>query len=1103
VRGLLGQCDQIQDSPQGEGYSPSDLLSTLKEIEEILAQDLLIEFDVVRTTLDDLKVCYSTLNEAYIASEGAWMAVNDFIKSSEQGDSGSYEDLIELIENAMASRFIEKVISASANDLKQRSLANIDICSRIIESSFVNMHTLMKSAEELLSLSKHSCLNNALGKKIKRFYGLCKTVKQCFDVLQVLRSTNQSILEVPVDIISLSENQIIVLRELRNSLERLSIQALDGNESFVLGLVREDFLTYQWRIEALIALRDHASYDEAKLLQESSSKYHISVAGSLENSKLNEAIAQATSYESKGRNVLDRYSAAINEVNTILSTSTQIINEQAEQKWRSLAQQFYDDLVSIRNEHSSLTIHHPTVLTAIKDASMAVEAVYNVMSVMQPIRGILHASMSLDTTHAREKTQVIELFALSNLKTSIALVAERNESFGLAQLLLKETNKYYHDSTAWNDECVSLLPQKSTRLKVSSTIKQRTVEDLEAALMSPISRAVLTPMHDRIYSVLAEVEAARVELLEIIMPSDNQSMDIDDEMSSEVTSSRKKMDYNLSGELTSQLNMLFTLQQKIELIPLDLIELRIARWVYAVYTWMVNAPAPPISTDDDDIHHHTTDNYSISYANAKQKLEEGIPIIAEIPQSLVDALVAIGVINIDENVGEVGFHPSVYQDLKRSGDYFAYFESLVAETDEVHGKIVNALRSKSPKAILQQLSDEASRLVVQIDINMKRDLDRAINSSVVLKPKSVRERMEDVSNEGEVSYWEEPEYVDSISSRKRARDTADSDHRTYSAKVSSMAFKKSKVRFGCLKCNREVRKSQSYCSDNCIAQGMSEYVKALLQYRKLLAVSSQLPARHSNPNVPVKDMEAYLITKSDKSLIENLSKAIQRRGLTSAEISQASGSRNMDPTLATLLSYELVDKPKGWTAQENLKSKHGLNSLINELSVGAQNVLIKTSESSNPSVSSSSSGEPTSPRSQTPNGSSTSFAFPSSSSNGTSNNPPTDAEFRQSVRLGFEEILITCLQKNQVSGAIELGSIFAGEVEEELYQKHSAANPNREWNKKEYKNQMMMIRRNIKQSHNEHLVSLDPYVLGIYLELAVIMQKFTDIMNLRMVHHQL
>lgn len=82
-------------------------------------------------------------------------------------------------------------------------------------------------------------------------------------------------------------------------------------------------------------------------------------------------------------------------------------------------------------------------------------------------------------------------------------------------------------------------------------------------------------------------------------------------------------------------------------------------------------------------------------------------------------------------------------------------------------------------------------------------------------------------------------------------------------------------------------------------------------------------------------------------------------------------------------------------------------------------------------------------------------------------------EIRSLVRFGFEEIIVSCLLKHQILGCYELGAIFALELEDELYLKHSSvtANTRRELNKKEYKKHQLMIRRNLKQPHNDQLVS--------------------------------
>jgi hypothetical protein len=97
------------------------------------------------------------------------------------------------------------------------------------------------------------------------------------------------------------------------------------------------------------------------------------------------------------------------------------------------------------------------------------------------------------------------------------------------------------------------------------------------------------------------------------------------------------------------------------------------------------------------------------------------------------------------------------------------------------------------------------------------------------------------------------------------------------------------------------------------------------------------------------------------------------------------------------------------------------------------------------------------------------------------------------ARFGLEEIFVNCFVKNSVTGAFVIGAILASDVEDELFAKYSTVPPAsaatgtvspksvkkevKELNKKEYNKHFLLLSRNLKQAHNDQLVSNFVYII--------------------------
>lgn len=1158
------------------------------------------------------------------------------------GFAGPYDEFQGLYDSALLSGIKYNQIDLEAKELERMTQEYTISCNSLLvmdiqESLGQGIHEIMSNAEDMMHKSSIAPIDINLSRKIKRYHNICKVVSKCKEMMTSIDLENKSI--------AVNSSIYQQLKDLRHHIERLLLQELDLSESNILRFIQSDFLLFEWQYEVRYALANKLSIEDVKAIYQiglklaDSAENPSNIKDTSEYQTTSNAVIHAEEFEKEALSLTEELVQIKSKTNDMMNdlTDGETRYMQTYQFWSESTSSMAIAIDDSIKKESMLYTSHPSVVAQLKDWSILIYNMNKVWNTSNMIREKLRLSLAMASEKReakgvnkssyphRQGSQVIDLKQLSIICNAINNIFEKdlNRSFVLLHMIVQEINKYYQESNQWNENTLTLLPQRSTRLKVSSTNKQRTVEDIETALNVPIAQAVYTPMHEKIYEVLKEVDLCKTELLDIIIPSrlnqessntvikseemtsletmndtmsagggsersnqangtkdetrtvntvtegpqdsaaesatpTSKSSTADDAMSdgeyfksdgdnqSIVKTSEKpaiEPDYEYTDVLYSESQKLNHLQQRMELIPLDLPELKVVRWLGALYAWMLDAPCP---------FSDTIAKVPLNYSSAKQKYRDGVPLIAEIPPELVGILIKINVIMTDDKGMATGFHPSVHRELKRSGDFFDYLEGLISLNEELVSQlspIMGLLKARMAsiqgvsnrsihinskdimqymeeisinRDILQQLYDESTKLIVQLDPDLKRSIEQLLQvtstnsitnlisgqnaaSSSTSKPSQSNANKTQVPKESnDVDYWSsEAEYVpDATRKRSRLEAPLDSLLSLAESKGSSQAVnrtipaisKRPRKANVCLKCLKELKQdknllqqSEVYCSDSCAVATIPEYLKSLLKYRKILLLHSLknthpdtnhinammdgeiddiIPSGNQKEIVPLKDMKAFEMLQLDKNeMMTEVIRYMMRFGINESTISSTwktkdpmDAKNELDQFMAFKNdpSFSLNEnKPKGWTATESIKPRlTGMAQLCRELSTGSQQILVKSSDAI----------DAVSPKQNM------SFNLSSSSSNQLS-----DADNRSLVRSGFEDIFVSCLLKHHISGAYEQACVWAHELEEELYQKHctvaaGSTSGVKEWNKKEYKNQQLMIRRNLKQSHNDHLV---------------------------------
>jgi hypothetical protein len=308
--------------------------------------------------------------------------------------------------------------------------------------------------------------------------------------------------------------------------------------------------------------------------------------------------------------------------------------------------------------------------------------------------------------------------------------------------------------------------------------------------------------------------------------------------------------------------------------------------------------------------------------------------------------------------------------------------------------------------------------------------------------------------------------------------------------------------FPCLntRCSATVNylRNSFYCSDRCALEFAEEFFTSLTDYRKILCKAVALKSREgdSDDNIMlssedneisrslVVDLKQYISFDSQEvDIADVFNSYLKHQGMVYESQSKLSGSANgsmqdegldeakgdQDALEAMLRCGEVKSRNLAVSARLRQHLNHSTtSSYLYSLPSAASLMLARDADCSDILDSQS----PRSPRNSTaaPLPKSPAYAYP-------------DEDIRRVVRLHFEDIFIASLTRSQYFNAISHGAILATELEYELFLKYSQPNAKgtKELNKKEYKKHQLMLLRNLKQIHNDHLVRTNTCFFSFFI----------------------
>lgn len=683
---------------------------------------------------------------------------------------------------------------------------------------------------------------------------------------------------------------------------------------------------------------------------------------------------------------------------------------------------------------------------------------------------------SLQNDSPLQSIEIKELTSLAN-KLSAAVEKEAEGEFRLLRDLASEFSNLHHRALQWNEQAQFLqLHKVTTRQKTKSKSSTPSTEtkptltkaDLRNILGQPIARAVRTPMHETLQSLLSSAELVQQSLLTFLLSGDHgDAFDV--------------------VQLQNELLHLYSIRDKMDLLPLDLPESRVLNWVVEVLEWMKSLQIYPGSNPQQAS--------LLPLATAKRKLLEGDPIINDVEKSVAEVLIDLKVYSMDDSVGFTGFHPSTHSLLKKSGDLYDFLSDQVEKCESLQNKVQDLSSGyASGSASGESIAHEFSLLLISPDPSIKRLLDK-LRTGGEIESKEGSERssrgkgrgpqIQAPSTEddgidvfvpgGSGDYWTETPEETTPSSRGADREKKKTTH--------SCAAK------GCYKDirprNSAGKEPTLYCSDTCAYSSSGELLLAMLQYKDLLclfssaAMSSYISSGSSIPTVGTRQSSAISHDESKFSAaspaalkrlantckgdvlafasqnnyvvddifsVAEFSETLQKNNFFLLSDSTSDDVRSTADLISTkdtpILGKRAITTSSPRDADASKKSKV-VQQLISTLPKAAMSVFCKGDVP--------------------PEG--FAVAQVNIASNTAHENP--DLIFRHRARYVMEDFFMKQLSAMNITGALFLGSMLAFDFEEDLYRKCLSGTT---LNRVEYQKQQLKLTRNLKQSHNEQLV---------------------------------
>lgn len=994
-----------------------------------------------------------------MAAERLWSVVSSAIGDCQRGVAVSQEALQTAVAEAEGSRVRDEGIAQQASELLQRAQQEEARFAGLLEGIVDATEENVRSARTMVEQAQCLPLTSAGAQRLIQRSTLCTAVFESERVLAAFNSTQNA---------ALSEREMHTLRELSNTINKLSAAELAGVELELLNSVKDRILLFLWRAEVHFLWLHPIAPAAAELIRSHGDQLGDAAHSCPEWTELNAEIQRGASF--------------LTLAEALLADVERLREECAADptQWLTASAPLEERLRSLVQTDATLRIKTASITTALTEN-------LELFSLMRSAQATLSAVQTAMAATATPFRPVADFKEITYFVNQLSSLAEKHESFSPLRSLREDMCQIHSAASQWNESAINFLPQKATRNKLKPDSAQFTMPQLLNKLAEPIARAVFTPMHEKFKAVLSEIDSFRIAFMAFLLPPDFPVNDTCN-FQSPVFTSKLQEDMVTIGNMRNQ----------VELIPLDMPEFRVLQWVSALFEWIHAIPYP-----GDDPKQH-----AIPMEVALKRIEESEPIVGTIPGNVIETLCQLGAMNLDEAAGPVGFHANIHPFFNLAGDLSDHLEQQVKRSQQLELRIKQAVETKHPAKDLAQLLEESATLLVQVSASVRRSVERLLNKSggrlglgrglAQSESESSEYSGNEEDEDAEVdNYWTEKTTFKTKSSGKRAREVADSLVSTGASKKPSTEMtaaakksgeekpaKKNKTLCTNPDCPTSANKLKNslYCSNHCAMVTASQVLSALVAYRKQLCVygcaqrrlislddactmsakvfdadwkayANDSPAMHE----AVADIVAGMKGAGFIAESQNPSRLMPSRSGDPLEVFLVEGERR-----AQLLDGGAFMAPEGFNAGAERKTTY-IQSILSALPPAAGPVFLRGD------------AEGLSAHSAAVRALGGSPVQVGLGSKGTSN-AAVDEELRLKIRYGLEELLERTLSRLQVAGAANHAAFIALEFEEELCLKHSTAESKLAkkgliFDKKEYRKHYLMLVSNLRKAHNDQLVS--------------------------------
>jgi len=466
-------------------------------------------------------------------------------------------------------------------------------------------------------------------------------------------------------------------------------------------------------------------------------------------------------------------------------------------------------------------------------------------------------------------------------------------------------------------------------------------------------------------------------------------------------------DFELMENVKDNVIRINEIRQAIDFQPVDIEYTTVLSWMFEVLSWMLE-----ILQHFGEGDSHEPGSFTYEYAAAS--IQKAIDLVITIDENVLEILQELGVITSinDVNLDEMNLNSGLC--IKSATSLMYQLQAYMADTKSFEAEFDHYQYQEINKTIIKDLHSKMINLIVKPKDEVYKTIEAALHKftrGVTTSGRAIdSDKVRTIYDQDDDEDYEN-EYYDRDEYKSSAKIDKESSSSSKKAKTESDSKKVALP----VKKEKQKKITMKCCKPSCHGNAMlhSSYCSdtcALLASESI--VSALLTMRNILASSNCIDTNQEL-----KSLKESFS--------SKADSLDVNAALN-DIALGIVEYQKLILNDKKSLMKVTDRKNMGISSILQCLP-SAASFLIKTDHE---------------------------------------NNDDKD-KFRLDVRYRLEDILITSLLRQGVFGAVSLGAVLAVDFEEELHKKHSSKKDGQ----KDLKNHYLMLMRNLKQAHNDHLVS--------------------------------